>query len=122
MHSVGARIASNSTLPYPSIGFAFVVLDDDETINAMAVPGGPIVITTGMLKFFESENERASILGHEIAHVEERHGLQSATDSGAEVLPKLLGIAEMASSGELDGFLAGALEQLPEALRARHWA
>ena len=119
VRSMGARIAANSTSPYPSIGFAFVVLDDDATINAMAVPGGPIVITTGMLKFLESENELATILGHEIAHVEERHGLASATDAGAEVLPRLLGIAEMASSNELNGFLAGALANLPEALREK---
>ncbi|MSQ90746.1 MAG: hypothetical protein EXS01_05045 [Phycisphaerales bacterium] len=114
---VGTRIAANSTMPYPSMGYQFVVIDDDKTINAIAIPGGVILITTGMLKFLESEDELAAILGHEIAHIEERHGLKAAEDAGAGKLPSLLAVAEMAATGSLDGFLNDALKDVPDALR-----
>lgn len=42
-------------------------------VNAWALPGGQIYITTEMLSFLQSEAELAAILGHEIAHVDERH-------------------------------------------------
>ena len=45
-------------------------------INAFALPGGQVFISTGMLKFLRSESELASILGHEIAHVDQRHCIE----------------------------------------------
>ncbi|MBU6172504.1 MAG: M48 family metallopeptidase [Planctomycetes bacterium] len=45
-------------------------------INAFAMPGGQIFISTGMLEFLQSEAELASILGHEIAHVDQRHCIE----------------------------------------------
>lgn len=44
--------------------------------NAMALPGGQIFITTGMLDAIESEAELASVLGHEMAHVDQRHCIE----------------------------------------------
>ncbi|MEN9669559.1 MAG: putative tartrate transporter, partial [Planctomycetota bacterium] len=118
---MGTKIAANSSMPYPSIGYTFVVVQDDNTINAMAMPGGPIIITTGMLKFLESESELATILGHEIAHVEERHGMKAAENAGAKKLVKLLDFAQMQASGKLDKFLndalASAAKDVPEAIR-----
>ena len=116
---VGAKLAVNSSLPYPAIGNIFIVIDDPSTINAMAIPGGPIIITTGMLQFLESEDELAVILGHELAHVEERHGLQSALDSGADKLGSLLAVAQMNADGQLDAFLDKSLATVPQALRAQ---
>jgi predicted Zn-dependent protease len=45
-------------------------------INAFAVPGGHIYVLTGLLDFLESEAELASILGHEISHVDLRHCIE----------------------------------------------
>jgi predicted Zn-dependent protease len=56
----------------PEIEFHFGILDTD-TINAFSTPGGYIFITKGALKFAEDEAELAGVLGHEIAHVVERH-------------------------------------------------
>src|SRR6266567_270541 len=42
-------------------------------INAFAMPGGQIFVTSGLLEFVESEAELASVLGHEISHVDLRH-------------------------------------------------
>lgn len=72
--SVGYRVAANSSNPYPASGLEFVVVES-ETKNAMAMPGGVMLITTGLLKFLQSEDELAAVLGHEIAHIEERHAM-----------------------------------------------
>jgi predicted Zn-dependent protease len=42
-------------------------------VNAFAMPGGQIFVTSGLLEFVESEAELASVLGHEISHVDLRH-------------------------------------------------
>ena len=114
---VGAKLAVNSSLPYPAIGNVFIVIDDPKSMNAMAIPGGPIIITTGMLQFLESEDELAVMLGHELAHVEERHGMQKARDAGAEKLGSLLAVAQMEADGQLDAFLKESLATVPQALR-----
>lgn len=72
--NVGLRVASHCSNPYPATGYHFAVVDYAEP-NAVATPGGVILISTGMLRFLKSEDELACILGHEIAHVEERQAL-----------------------------------------------
>jgi predicted Zn-dependent protease len=53
--------------------FSFHVLADRRTVNAFALPGGPIFVTEGLLRLLQSEAELAGVLGHEIGHVIERH-------------------------------------------------
>lgn len=58
--------------PAPEQGFQFFVIRDS-TLNAFALPGGYIGLHTGLILAAESESELASVLGHEIAHVTQRH-------------------------------------------------
>jgi hypothetical protein len=74
---IGDRVAAHSTNPFPAIALEFVVIPDYPA-NAIAIPGGPIVVSMGMLRELRSEDELAAVLGHAIAHVEERHGLGRA--------------------------------------------
>lgn len=60
----------------PNIKYRFLVLDTIE-VNAFAAPGGFIMITKGALIVLDNEAELVGILGHEITHVEEGHGLQA---------------------------------------------
>jgi Zn-dependent protease with chaperone function len=46
---------------------------DDETINAFALAGGPIYVTTGMLDFVKTDLELAGVLAHEMAHADRKH-------------------------------------------------
>lgn len=57
------------------IDYRFHVLDSPE-VNAFALPGGEVFIFTGLLEFLESEAELAFILGHEIAHIDQRHAIE----------------------------------------------
>lgn len=70
-----AAVSNNTNFPY-----TFTVLDDPE-VNAFALPGGFIYITRGMLAHLNSESQLAAVLGHEIAHVTERHA-QRAKNRG----------------------------------------
>jgi Zn-dependent protease with chaperone function len=51
-----------------------LVLDAD-LVNAFTLPGGYIVITTGLIRFCRTPEELAGVIAHEMAHVSERHGL-----------------------------------------------
>lgn len=55
--------------------YIFTVLNSDE-INAFTAPGGYVYVTSGMLDVLESDDELACVLAHEIAHVEQEHGLK----------------------------------------------
>jgi predicted Zn-dependent protease len=50
-----------------------LVIVDNPTINAFAVPGGVIGVHNGLLIFAETEDELATVLAHEIAHLSQRH-------------------------------------------------
>lgn len=51
-----------------------VVVFDDETVNAFALPGGKVGVHLGMVRFAETPSQLAAVVGHEIGHVIARHG------------------------------------------------
>jgi metalloendopeptidase OMA1, mitochondrial len=51
-------------------------------VNAFVVPGGKVVVYTGLLRMLESEDELAAVLAHEIAHVLARHAAERITNAG----------------------------------------
>jgi len=70
---VGERLVSRSVAAQSPYRFSFHLLADPRTVNAFALPGGPIFITEGLLRRLRSEHELAGVLGHEIGHVIGRH-------------------------------------------------
>ncbi|MCB0560813.1 MAG: M48 family metalloprotease [Phaeodactylibacter sp.] len=55
------------------------IIKDDETLNAFCTPGGHIYVYTGLIKFLDSEDQLAGVMGHEIAHAAQRHSTQQMT-------------------------------------------
>jgi predicted Zn-dependent protease len=78
---IGSTVAMGSHAPYLYRPYTFVVLDSTE-FNAYAAPGGIIFVTTGVLKHVRNEDELAGVLGHEIAHIELRHGVKTLEQEG----------------------------------------
>lgn len=72
VNRVGRWVAMQSERP--ELPWRFAVLDDPD-INAFAAPGGYVFITKGLLVRLRSEAELAAVLGHEVAHVTEKHHL-----------------------------------------------
>ncbi len=78
-----------------------VVLFEDDSANAFALPGGKIGVHTGLLKVAETSSQLAAVLGHEVAHVLARHGaervsIQMATQTGLQV-------ADIVSQQKIEG-------------------
>lgn len=89
INRVGRRLAAQAGVQfYP---YRFFVLDDP-TLNAMAVPGGYIFVTTGFIRAMEREGELAAVLAHEISHLHARH-LSRQLEKGRNV-----GIATLVGS------------------------
>jgi predicted Zn-dependent protease len=72
--SVGTVLAQASSKP--ALPWKFIVLDTDG-VNAYAAPGGFIHVTRGALALMQNEAELAGVLGHELAHVTERHAINA---------------------------------------------
>jgi predicted Zn-dependent protease len=70
---VGNQIVQSSPAGSSPYQFDFHLLDDDQTINAFALPGGQVFITRALYDKLTREGELAGVLGHEIGHVVARH-------------------------------------------------
>lgn len=55
------------------------IINDDTTLNAFCTPGGFIYVYTGLIKFLESEDQLAGVMGHEMAHADKRHSTDAMT-------------------------------------------
>ncbi|TAK44550.1 MAG: peptidase M48 [Saprospiraceae bacterium] len=55
------------------------LINDSKTLNAFAVPGGHLYVYTGLIKYLDSEDQLAGVMGHEIAHAALRHSTQQMT-------------------------------------------
>lgn len=107
--------------------FEFHLLNDNKTINAFALPGGQVFITSALYKQFTTEAQLAGVLGHEIGHVIARHGAQQLAKR--KLTAGLAGAAEIASGDERGGAIAQAVANLvnmrygrKHELESDHWA
>ena len=64
----------------PSMEFNVRVVENDD-VNAFALPGGEIVVFTGLIKAAKTPEQIAGVLAHEMSHATLRHGLQSVSQS-----------------------------------------
>jgi predicted Zn-dependent protease len=87
-----------------------IVVVDNPTINAFAVPGGVIGIHNGLLLYAQSEDELATVLAHEIAHLSQRHFSRSVqfqkTQQPMTLAAMLAGFVLLATSGSDAGLAA----------------
>jgi len=94
----------------PDLPWTFTVLNTSVP-NAFAVPGGQVFVTRGMLVRMEDEAEFAVVMGHELGHVEHRHGVQAI---GRQQLFAGLGTAVELGFGEEVGQPTAAVLQFVE--------
>lgn len=84
LNQLGRQISSNSSLPDTPLHFNFL---QENELNAFAVPGGYITFHSGLLLATESESELASVVGHEIAHLSQRHLPRMLARANAAKIP-----------------------------------
>ena len=69
--SIGQKLTRGSKYTY------HWYVAEDPSINAFAIPGGYVVVNTGLIKAADSAEEVAGVLAHEVQHVEQRHTLKN---------------------------------------------
>lgn len=70
------RLLQSSDAGQSEYPFECHLLADTQTINAFALPGGQVFITTALMQRLQTEGQLAGVLGHEIGHVVARHGAE----------------------------------------------
>ncbi len=92
-----------------------LVVVDNPTINAFAVPGGVIGVHNGLLNYAQSEDELATVLAHELAHLSQRHfsrGVEmQKRNSPLTMAGMLAGLVLMATTGSDLGMAALSASQ-----------
>ena len=79
---VAEKIVAGAEASYPELDFPErweVVLFEDPSPNAFALPGGRIGVHTGLLQVAETPAQLAAVMGHEVAHVLADHGNERLT-------------------------------------------
>lgn len=111
IRDLGQRLAEKA--PGYKFPYTFKVVRE-KSINAFALPGGPIYVHTGLMEA-ANEAELAGVMGHEIAHVVMRHSTRQASRQMKTQLPLaiLSGVLGVAVGG-----WAGALGQMGISLTA----
>jgi beta-barrel assembly-enhancing protease len=101
---IGDRLIPESVRAAGGPGFTFGVISDP-TLNAFAMPNGHVYVHTGLLSQLDNESQLATILGHEITHVTDRHALRFQRDrpttpilDSVAAVAASIGVAAMAGS------------------------
>ena len=97
LNQIGQQLAKTpqaNAYPY------YFKLVNEDSINAFALPGGPMFVHTGLIKAAANEGEVAGVLAHEMSHVALRHG--AAQMSKQQTWGSIFGAAQ-AAAGILGG-------------------
>lgn len=111
-------------LPYSQLETKRIqlVLVDNSTLNAFAVPGGVIGVHTGLLQYAKTENQLAAVLSHELGHLSQRHYARQLEMQQKMMIPMLAGMLAglaLAANSEGDGGIAAIMATQAAAQQAR---
>ena len=87
VQDIGSQLTQGSRYKYQWF------IKKDKSLNAFALPGGIIVVHSGLIDAADNPNELAAVLAHEVQHIEQRHSLKNIINSVglATVLMVVLG-------------------------------
>lgn len=110
---VGVRVARVAERDMP---YQFGLLRSD-VANALALPGGKVFVTAGLMRLLDDERQLAAVLGHEVGHVAALHTVQGLQRQlGAQLLADLAQIATTIAAGGAAGQAAGVGAELAAGL------
>jgi len=92
---IGNLVVQSSVASQTPYQYEFHLLEDEQTINAFALPGGQIFITRALFDRLQTEGELAGVLGHEVGHVVARHSAEHIAK--AQLTEGLTGAAVIAT-------------------------
>jgi predicted Zn-dependent protease len=95
---LGRKLASQPQAgQYP---YSFTLIQED-SINAFALPGGPIFVHTGLVTAADNEAQLVGVLAHEIGHIALRHATNQASKAQLIQIPAVLGGAALGNNSML---------------------
>ncbi len=109
VNGIGQKLAAVGERPALPWQFRIV---SDPSVNAFALPGGFIFVTTGLLTDLESEAELASVIGHETGHVTARHSARQITRQELAQLGLVAGSIASSTFAQYAGVLSQGLQLL----------
>ncbi len=92
---VGARVAQAAQKP--DYQWEFNVIDEPQTVNAWALPGGKVAVYTGLLNLGVTDAELAAVMGHEVAHALAQHSRERMSQAMAQQI----GLQALGATGKL---------------------
>ena len=104
---VGRHIAEAANKP--EYQWEFAVIQDDKMVNAFALPGGKVAIFTGILKHTKDDAGLATVMGHEVAHALQRHGVERMSRSILDQIAQLGALGAAATGKVNPGAVQGLL-------------
>jgi predicted Zn-dependent protease len=107
VNRIGQRIAKAANKP--EYVWEFAVIQDDEQINAFALPGGKVAVFTGILPLTKTEGGLATVMAHEVAHALQRHGAERYSRGILEQIGQIGALAGAAVGGVDPGLAIGAM-------------
>ncbi len=103
---VGKRVAAVADAP--DFTWEFYVIDKPDTVNAFCLPGGKVFVYTGLFKVATTEDDLATVVGHEVSHAVARHGAERMSQAQALSVAGTVGAAAVGvstgSSAAMDAF------------------
>ena len=107
INQLGSKVlAQSEAAPFE---FRFSVIKSS-AINAFATPGGYVYVNRGLITLVETESELASVLAHEIGHINKRHVasiIEKSQKVGMATLAAVLAGAFLGGGGDLSAAVAG---------------
>jgi predicted Zn-dependent protease len=80
LKNITAKILNSGNVTYrEQFPWQVKIVQDDKVLNAFCTPGGYIYVYTGLIKYLDTEDQLAGVMGHEIAHADKRHTTDNLT-------------------------------------------
>ena len=131
VQQVGEKLVTSGPGSKTEYKFNFHLLRDPQTVNAFALPGGPVFVTRALFDRLQNEAQLAGVLGHEVGHVLERHSAEQMART--QLAQSVVGAAGVAASDDhghgqtayMAAAFAAQMAQLKygrnDELEADHW-
>jgi predicted Zn-dependent protease len=119
LESLFDRLLPYSQLPRKHVD---LLVADNNSLNAFAVPGGIIGIHTGLFNHAKTENQLAAVITHEMAHLSQRHYARSIELQKNMLIPTLAGLLAglvLAANSNGDAGMAAIMTTQAAALQSR---
>jgi predicted Zn-dependent protease len=98
LHAIVQRLAPHAATP----GFRWTVRAiDNPAVNAMALPGGQLIVFTGLLRQAGSADQVAGVIAHEMAHVTRRHHLRTLIEAAGMTVAIRFALGDTTGVGEI---------------------